>query len=299
MAASTPKIIDIILGDAEISVRLNPVAVADGYTVQASTTSRFADIAATATAANADSLFVLTGLQNGERYKVRAFSTNGGTNSFAYKARGFYLPSGDVLPQLGTPTLTATTISSTQIDLSSSAVTNATSYKFERSLNVGFTSGVTTLQQTSSRTFSDTGRAASTQYFYRVTAMASGYVNSVPGTANATTSADGIGGTITGYFVQTDSATPPNEAAILAGTSFTITTHNGNFVTTIPNIGSKYIHVAEPSTETAKTITNDTLGDAAINGENAFATISTQGAFRVYSSNYATAFDNPITWKVS
>jgi hypothetical protein len=73
--------------------------------------------------------------------------------------------------KLGTPVLVATAVSGTEIDLSLSAdIPNATRYKFERATNAGFTTGVTTLQNTSGNTYSDTGRTINTTYYYRVTA---------------------------------------------------------------------------------------------------------------------------------
>lgn len=107
------------------------------------------------------------------------------------------------------------------------------------------------------------------------------------------------GGGLTGFYLQKTNNTPPSEAEILAGTSFSISSAGANYTITFPNPGPRYIFVAEPSTATAKTVMNDTLGDAAINGENAFGAISTVGAFRLYTSNYQTAFDNPVTFKVS
>lgn len=91
--------------------------------------------------------------------------------------------------QLGTPTLTATVISDTQINLSSTTDVNAVSYKFERSLD-GST-GWSVLQNNSSNTYHNTGLTASTHYYYRVTLIGNGttYSDSAYGTDDDITEA--------------------------------------------------------------------------------------------------------------
>jgi hypothetical protein len=96
------------------------------------------------------------------------------------------------LTTLNTPTLTATVISATQIDLSWTNVAHESSYKLEWSANgtTGWTQiGGTIAANTTS--FSHTGLTASTAYYYRVSAIGDGvsYATSGFGTANGTTSA--------------------------------------------------------------------------------------------------------------
>ena len=80
---------------------------------------------------------------------------------------------------LGTPdSFIATPTSTTEVDLSWAAVANATTYKLERATNSGFSAGLTTLQNTSTLTFSDTGRTTGTVYYYRVSASATGEITS-------------------------------------------------------------------------------------------------------------------------
>lgn len=88
---------------------------------------------------------------------------------------------------LSTPAgFTATPVSSTQINLSWSAVTNATSYTLDRSPDQTTWTNVYTGSGTS---YSNTALTASTLYYYRIKATASGYTDSSYATANATTSA--------------------------------------------------------------------------------------------------------------
>jgi hypothetical protein len=98
------------------------------------------------------------------------------------------------LTTLNTPTLTATVISATQINLSWTNVPHESSYKLEWSANgtTGWTQiGGTIAANTTS--FSHTGLTASTAYYYRVSAIGDGvtYATSAFGTANGTTSAAG------------------------------------------------------------------------------------------------------------
>jgi hypothetical protein len=99
---------------------------------------------------------------------------------------------GGGLTTIATPTLTATVISATQIDLSWTNVANESSYKLEWSANG--TTGWTQIGGTiaaNTTTFSHTGLTASTAYYYRVSAIGDGvtYATSGFGTANGTTSA--------------------------------------------------------------------------------------------------------------
>jgi hypothetical protein len=88
--------------------------------------------------------------------------------------------------QLATPTgFTATAAGSTQINLAWSAVTNATSYTLDWSANG--TTGWTNVYTGSGVSTSHTGLTASTTYYYRVKATASGFTDSAYANSNATT----------------------------------------------------------------------------------------------------------------
>lgn len=97
------------------------------------------------------------------------------------------------LTQLSTPSgFTASPASSTQINLSWSAVANATSYVIDRATNSGFTTGVTlAIYNSSGTSFNNTGLTASTTYYYRIRAVGSGYYDSAYANANATTNSSG------------------------------------------------------------------------------------------------------------
>lgn len=91
---------------------------------------------------------------------------------------------------LGTPgSFVATAVSSTQIDLTWAAVTNATSYTLQRATDSNFTINLTTVFTGNATNYDNTGLTASTQYFYRIKATAAGFSDSAYATANDTTDA--------------------------------------------------------------------------------------------------------------
>jgi hypothetical protein len=106
---------------------------------------------------------------------------------------GVVVPPVSSLTQLAAPgSFAAAAASDTQINVSWAVVPNATGYVVDRATNVGFTTGVTlAIYSGSGTSYNDTGRTASTQYFYRIRATAAGYVDSNYSTANATTNATG------------------------------------------------------------------------------------------------------------
>lgn len=116
--------------------------------------------------------------------------------------------------QLATPgSFLATPASSSQINISWGSVINATGYVLQRATNSIFTTGLFTLLNNVNLTsYNDTGLDASTTYYYRVLAKASGYTDSGYATGNGTTlgasydadaqalftAVEGAGGTISG-----------------------------------------------------------------------------------------------------
>jgi hypothetical protein len=106
---------------------------------------------------------------------------------------GILVPPLTGISQLDAPTSFAgVPASDTQINLSWGASPNATGYVVDRATNTGFTTGVAlAIYSGSGTSYNDTGRTASTQYFYRIRATAAGYADSIYATANATTNASG------------------------------------------------------------------------------------------------------------
>lgn len=95
------------------------------------------------------------------------------SSGFSWKPINF----GDTSASLGKPSLSVTQ-NDPGADLVSSLVTDATGYKFERATDSAFTTGVTTIQDTSSVTANDAGPlTVGVPYYYRVTAHASGFIS--------------------------------------------------------------------------------------------------------------------------
>src|SRR5207302_531997 len=113
------------------------------------------------------------------------------------------------------PVLTATTVSSSQINLFWTAPSNdggsaITGYNIERSTNGGTFSTILSNTGSTSTTFSDTGLSSSTAYTYQVSAINSVGTSSPSNTASATTSSPPPPATPTGV-----TATPKSSSSIL------------------------------------------------------------------------------------
>jgi hypothetical protein len=154
-----------------------------------------------------------------------------------------------------TSNLNAVAVSSSSIQLSWAAVPNGVTYTLTRSLNAGFTSGVTVVYTGGGLGFTDTGLSAATQYFYMMVVSAPGFTNSPASFANATTQS--IVPSITGFFYY--GSTSPY-AALAAGTdsliyqtSFPIT-HNSPIPITLPTACSPnmFLVVKVPIGESVK-----------------------------------------------
>lgn len=118
----------------------------------------------------------------------------------------------------GSTTITATPISSSQINLSWTAIPNATSYQLQRATDSGFTTGLTS-SSPSTTTTSATGLTYGTTYYFRVAPVTSSGQGDWSPVANATT------------IVDPPSATPTIAASTsgstVTGTAGAVTCPNG------------------------------------------------------------------------
>jgi hypothetical protein len=94
---------------------------------------------------------------------------------------------GEVITTLGTPSLSLTVEGATSISISWGTVSGATNYFVQRATDLGFTTGVTTVYNSSGTSVTDEGLTPSTTYYYRIKATATGYTDSAYGTYSATT----------------------------------------------------------------------------------------------------------------
>lgn len=142
----------------------------------------------------------VTSLAANSVYKFHIAAWNDvGLGTYSSNVTGYTLPN--------TPTnLTATTISSSQINLSWTAPTGGNGtlngYKIERSTNGGSTWSTIVANTTNTgTTYSNTGLASGTTYTYHVSALNSGGASSPSSTASATTSGTTQGKSSTGILV--------------------------------------------------------------------------------------------------
>lgn len=101
---------------------------------------------------------------------------------------------GSVSPSLTQTIVTFGTSTATQNVINWAAVTSATLYVVQRSLNSNMSSP-TTIYTGSLLTYTDTGLTASTTYYYTVTASATNYISSVSDIASKATAAASSGAT--------------------------------------------------------------------------------------------------------
>lgn len=188
---STPGSFTATPSGADVNLTWSDVANDQGYEIYWNAVNDFGSAGlATTTAANATS-YSKTGLSNGPWYFWIKAVGDGVTYSDSSTASANATVTGG-LSALSTPTLTATVISSSEIDLSWTNVANESSYKLEWSPNG--TSGWTQIGGTiaaNTTTYNHTGLTAATHYYYRVTAVGDGvsYSDSGYGTDDDTTSA--------------------------------------------------------------------------------------------------------------
>lgn len=93
---------------------------------------------------------------------------------------------------------------------------------------------------------------------------------------------------ITGYYIVKSDATVPTESEILAGTPFTIASHNADFSINFPNTVPQFWHVFYPSGEVTKTFNQTTFGPDFFGPGGTFGTVITVGAFKGHISNFDT-----------
>ncbi|HYL65699.1 MAG TPA: fibronectin type III domain-containing protein [Nitrosopumilaceae archaeon] len=204
-----------------------------------------------------------TGLNPSTSYMYRVSAINAvGTSSPSNTASATTKAPPATAPQPPT-SLTATGISSSQINLSWTAPSNnggsaITGYKIERSTDSGTTwSTVQSNTANTATTYSDTGLAATTTYTYRVSAINSVGTSSPSNTASATTGttstapqpptgltataasssqinlswtapANNGGSAITGYKIERSTDSGTTWSTVIANTGSTATTYSDN-----------------------------------------------------------------------
>jgi lysophospholipase L1-like esterase/fibronectin type 3 domain-containing protein len=167
---------------SRIDVSWDPVANATGYRIERS--SNAADWSTLGSVAGNVTSYSDTGLAPATTYYYRVFALANGIES---------PPSGtasattqNVSPPAAPASVTATAISSTQINVAWSSVAEATGYRVERSTDGTSWAPVATTSD-SVTAYNDTGLQAASTYSYRVVATNAGGDSSPSGVATATT----------------------------------------------------------------------------------------------------------------
>jgi hypothetical protein len=192
---ATPTLSLTVISSSQINLSWTNVANESSYELQRSPNGSTGWTTINSPAANTTS-FNNTGLTASTTYYYRIRAVGDGVTylNSPYSSIQSGTTSAAGLTPLSTPTLTATVISSTQIDLSWTNVANESSYMLEWSPNG--TSGWTQIGGTiaaNTTAYSHTGLTPLTAYFYRIKAVGDGvtYSDSGYGTDNDTTSAGG------------------------------------------------------------------------------------------------------------
>src|SRR6185437_15289271 len=165
-APSAPSSVTATAGDAQIVISWTAVSGATSYHVKRSTTTGgpYTQVGAPTSATYTD-----TGLNDGTKYfyVVSAVNTGGESANSTEVSATPMLPSPPAVP-----TSVTATAGDTQIVISWTAATGATSYKVKQSLTQG--GPYNNVGAPTSPTFTDTGLTDGTKYFYVVSAVNSG-----------------------------------------------------------------------------------------------------------------------------
>lgn len=131
-----------------------------------------------------------------EEYGIFEFSSSGspdGDSIFGANGTGVWVLKGDMRARTNPPdSITLTSPSFNQVNASWSAVSGTIAYYLERATNIAFSDAVLIYTGTNT-SFSDTGRAESTTYYYRVQARKASYARSGFTSGSVTTPSNAAG----------------------------------------------------------------------------------------------------------
>jgi fibronectin type 3 domain-containing protein len=179
-APATPTSLAATAGNAQVSLSWNASAGATSYHVKRSTASG----AETQISAPASNSFTDTGLANGTKYFYVVSAVNSGGES-ANSSEVNATPTAPAVPP-ATPTGLQATEGNAQVSLNWNASAGTTSYHVKRSTTSG---SETQISAPASNSFTDTGLANGTKYFYVVSAMNSNGESANSSEVNATPTA--------------------------------------------------------------------------------------------------------------
>lgn len=256
-AVPAPPIgVSAVGGANQVAISWAAVAGATSYTIYWSTVAGVTPATGTPIA-NATSPYVQTGLTAGTTYYYVVTAVNAtGESAPSAQVSATTAPSAPLPPSAPTG-VTATAVSPTQVNVAWSAVTGAVSYNIYWSTTAGVTPATGTLIANATSPYSHTGRAASTTYYYVVTAVNSAGESAPSAQASATTPAaplppaaptgvTAVGGTnqVTVSWATVTGATSYN---IYWSTTTGVTPATG---TLIANVTSPFVHMGRAASTT-------------------------------------------------
>jgi len=189
---------------SQINLSWTALPRAASYSIERSTSSAsgFVQIATSSTTAYSDASLLANTLYY---YRVRGVNTSGsGSYSSVASATTQSSSSGGSAPGQVT-NLTATVVSSEQINLAWTAVSGASSYKVYRSA-ISSSAGFLLVAGPTAETFSDQGLNAATTYYYKVSAANSEGDGAYSSVVTGTTSAASAPSQITGLTATSNTA---------------------------------------------------------------------------------------------
>ncbi|HOX60659.1 MAG TPA: peptidoglycan-binding protein [Candidatus Magasanikbacteria bacterium] len=237
--ATIQNLVSTASTSSQIDLSWDVDPVADYYMIYSTTTASFdgvfysSDLLATTTALT----YSATGLVSSTKYyfEVAGYNENGeGPNS----ATASSTTSAAELPSAPSG-LTATAASVSQINLSWSAVSGATSYNIYRSTD----SYMTAIATTSAVSYSNTGLSAATSYSYKVSAVNATGEGEKSGAVSATTNSASSGG---GGGGGSSDTTPPTNTSVVINSNAT-TTNSLAITLTLGATDAVYMMIANDS----------------------------------------------------
>jgi len=185
-APSAPTGLTATAGNAQVALSWNVVSGATSYNIYRGTTAGGESATAIATGVTTAS-FTNTGLTNGTAYYYKVAAVNGsGTSGQSNEA------SATPVAAPAAPSGLTATAGNTQVSLSWTASSGATSYNLYRGTTAGGESATAIATGITGTSYSNTGLTNGTQYFYKVKAVnstgTSGYSNEASATPAAASS---------------------------------------------------------------------------------------------------------------
>jgi prepilin-type N-terminal cleavage/methylation domain-containing protein len=232
--AAPTNVVATTASSSQVNITWTAVSGATSYRVQRSTTSDYqSGTTASASGLPGPSSHSQTGLAPGTQYWFRVYASNSAGESAASSI-------DNAITTLATPTGFATTVTSTSIDVSWSAVTNATAYDVQYSTSASFSPITGSFNNQTATSRNITGLSIGQTYYIRVFAE-NAVTQSAAGSTSATTTPPApVCGATAG---STNTQIVPDWDAATGATSYTVQYGPNNYATEITGITGTYVTI--------------------------------------------------------